>query len=136
MSSRRKLVKFADIAEWPNVYENLMRPDKLLSHQGKYKYMRGQWKTHFNNDHPITLELACGKGEYSCGLGKRYPHRNFIGVDVKGNRIWKGAGIAQKENLINVAFLRTWIQYLDLFFAKAEVEEIWITFPDPFLKKR
>lgn len=93
--------------------------------------MKGKWKDHFVNEQPITLELACGKGEYAVGLGRLYPGRNFIGVDIKGNRIWVGARMALQEGLNNVAFLRTQIDQLAEYFAPGEVSELWITFPDP-----
>ena len=94
----------------------------------------GNWHKHFGNSNPVTLELACGKGEYTVGLARLYPRRNFIGVDVKGNRIWVGAKKAITENLENVAFLRSQIERITEFFASAEVSEIWITFPDPQLR--
>jgi tRNA (guanine-N7-)-methyltransferase len=90
----------------------------------------------FNNDHPVLLELGCGKGEYTVGLARQYPGKNFIGVDIKGARIWKGAKIANEGGLENVAFLRTRIEFIESFFGPAEIDEIWITFPDPQLKKR
>ena len=98
--------------------------------------MAGKWKADcFRNDHPITLELACGRGEYCLGLAQRYPERNFIGVDVKGARLWRGAVNAQNEALTNVAFIRTRIENILNFFESDEVDQIWITFPDPFLKE-
>lgn len=96
--------------------------------------MAGKWKAFFKNEHSLTLELACGKGEYAVGLGRMYPTRNFIGIDLKGNRIWVGAKKALKENLNNIAFVRTQIDLVATYFAKDEVEEIWITFPDPQLR--
>jgi tRNA (guanine-N7-)-methyltransferase len=99
------------------------------------KDMRGAWKDFFKNDNPITLELACGKGEYSVNLGREHKDRNFIGVDIKGNRIHNGAKTALAEGLDNVAFLRIHIGQITDYFAADEVEEIWIIFPDPFLKK-
>ena len=125
------------MSTFANVFQNydFLQPE-LIGPHGVPVDLRGQWATkHFQNTHPITLELACGRGEYALGLGRRYPDRNFIGVDIKGARIWKGAGIALAERLDNVAFLRTKIELLDRFFAPGEVDEIWITFPDPFLKK-
>lgn len=95
---------------------------------------RGAWHHFFKNDHPITLELACGKGEYAVGLGRLYPNRNFIGIDVKGNRIWRGAKTALAEGLHNVAFVRSQMDKITAYFAPGEVEEIWITFPDPQLR--
>jgi tRNA (guanine-N7-)-methyltransferase len=120
---QKKLIRFAEILEFPNV---LQYP----------KDMQGQWAKHFGNDHPITLELACGKGEYTIGLAEMYPDRNFIGVDLKGNRIWVGAKKAIQEQLHNVAFLRTHIDKITDYFAPGEVAEIWITFPDPQLRHR
>jgi tRNA (guanine-N7-)-methyltransferase len=97
--------------------------------------MKGKWDLYFKNNNSITLELACGKGEYSTNLGRQYKHRNFIGVDIKGNRIYVGAKAALAEGLDNVAFLRTQIGQLTTYFEKDEVSEIWIIFPDPFLRK-
>ncbi|GAB3989770.1 hypothetical protein GCM10028807_15390 [Spirosoma daeguense] len=97
-----------------------------------YKTIRGCWRAdYFKNDNPIVLELACGKGEYTIGLGQAFPQTNFIGVDIKGDRIARGSQIAQRLGLSNVAFLRTDINFLEEFFAQQEVDEIWITFPDP-----
>ena len=93
-----------------------------------------QWKNFFHNNHPITLELACGKGEYAVGLGRLFPAQNFLGIDLKGNRIWVGAKKALQENLTNVGFLRTQIDQLTNYFAPGEVSEIWLTFPDPQLR--
>jgi len=119
--AQKKLVRFAEIKTFPNV---LQYP----------KDMEGNWKDFFKNTNPITLELACGKGEYALGLGRMYTQRNFIGVDVKGNRIWKGAKTALLEGLGNVAFLRTQMDRVTDYFANGEVDEIWITFPDPQLR--
>ena len=97
--------------------------------------MRGHWnEQYFKNNNPIVLELGCGKGEYTVGLAKRYPHMNFIGVDIKGARMWTGATLALQEGLKNVAFLRTNIEIIDRFFAPNEVQEIWLTFSDPQMK--
>lgn len=96
--------------------------------------MSGKWHEFFGNNQPVTLELACGKGEYAVGLGRMYQQRNFIGVDVKGNRIWRGAKTALNEGLRNVAFVRSQIDKIDQYFTPGEVEEIWITFPDPQLR--
>ncbi|TXB67990.1 tRNA (guanosine(46)-N7)-methyltransferase TrmB [Phaeodactylibacter luteus] len=137
MSKRNKLQKFAELLSYPNVYENFnpMAP-QLTGINGEPVEMKGRWsEKHFHNDNPIVLELACGRGEYTLGMGRMSPNRNFIGVDVKGARIWKGAGAALEENLENVAFLRTRIEQLSLFFEPGEVSEIWITFPDPFLRE-
>ncbi len=118
----KKLKKFQAILTYNNV---LQFPEN----------MKGNWHQHFGNNNPITLELACGKGEYSVGLGRTHTDRNFIGVDIKGNRIYTGAKIAIEEGLSNVAFLRTHISHITKYFAPGEVAEIWIIFPDPFLKK-
>lgn len=136
MSKRNKLMKFAEMAAFPNVYENfdVGRP-VLHTAGGKEVEMAGRWaEGHFGNQAPVTLELACGRGEYTLGLARMYPDRNFIGVDIKGARIWKGAHIALEERLPNAAFLRTRIELLEQFFQPGEIAEIWITFPDPFLR--
>lgn len=118
---QKKLVRFAELETFPNV---LQYP----------KDITGKWSKVFKNNNPITLELACGKGEYAVGLGQLYPDRNFIGIDVKGNRLWVGAKKAIQNNLSNVAFLRTKIDQIAEYLAKDEVAEIWITFPDPQLR--
>jgi len=135
--SKNKLKKFAAIATFPNVYENFTHDNpQLIGVDGETVDLKGQWaEKHFKNNNPITFELACGKGHYTLGLARQYPNRNFIGVDIKGARIWKGASMALEENLTNVAFLRTRIEQINYFFEKDEIDEIWITFPDPFLKK-
>jgi len=125
---KRKLERFKIIEERGNVIE----PTKPI-----YKTIKGNWrKEHFRNDRPITVELACGRGEYSVGLGRLFPDRNYIGVDVKGERIWKGSTVAVEENLTNVAFLRTHILMIENFFEPGELDEIWLTFPDPRPTKR
>lgn len=99
-------------------------------------FLKGKWKEDFfKNSKPITLELGCGRGEYTVGLAKRFPERNFIGVDIKGARIWKGAKEAHELGLDNVGFIRTRVDHINSFFAEGEVDEIWFTFPDPQLKK-
>lgn len=118
---QKKLIRFEAIRHFDNVLEY---PKDML----------GQWKQFFKNEHPITLELACGKGEYAVGLGRLYPSRNFIGIDIKGNRIWRGAKTALEEGLNNVAFLRSQIDKVTDYFQPGEVAEIWITFPDPQLR--
>ena len=134
MGRKNKLKKFAEILAFPNVYECYDVQAPVLVGSGMQKAeLQGRWQSaHFQNTHPITLELACGGGEYTVELARRFPDRNFIGVDVKGNRIWKGAKRALQENIANAAFLRTRIEIIDRFFAPGEVDEIWITFPDPF----
>ena len=137
MSKRNKLQKFAEVLALPNVFENFdPKAPHLIGQHGEEVELKGKWASdYFGNDHPITLELACGKGDYTLGLARRFPKRNFIGVDIKGARIWKGATIAHDDGLRNVAFLRTRIEQIAYFFEPGEVDEIWITFPDPFLKK-
>ena len=137
MSRRNKLQKFTEILSFSNVYENSDATNPgLACGNGVPIDLKGKWKeVHFKNDHPITLELACGKGDYAVGLAQRFPDRNFTGVDIKGARIWRGAKTAIESGLENVAFLRTRIEQLALFFDENEVDEIWITFPDPFLRK-
>lgn len=125
---KRKLERFKIIEERTNVIE----PTKPI-----YKTIKGKWREeHFKNDKPITIELACGRGEYSVGLGRLFPERNYIGVDVKGERIWKGSTVAVEENLVNVAFLRTHILLIENFFEPGEIDEVWLTFPDPRPTKR
>lgn len=97
--------------------------------------LKGKWNAHFGNNHPMVLELACGKGHYTLGLARKYPEKNFIGVDIKGPRIWKGGTIALEEGLKNVRFIRTMIDHIAEYFEEGEVDEIWITFPDPQPKK-
>ncbi|MBQ1798828.1 MAG: tRNA (guanosine(46)-N7)-methyltransferase TrmB [Muribaculaceae bacterium] len=98
--------------------------------------MRGRWnELYFHNNHPIVLELGCGKGEYAVGLGQRFPEKNYVGIDIKGSRMWTGARQVTALGLTNVAFLRTSIELIDRMFAPGEVSEIWITFPDPQMKK-
>ena len=122
---------------FPNVYQNYNPKEPCLRHEGgQIVERKGAWsQVHFKNDADIVLELGCGGGEYCLDLALQYPDKNFIGVDIKGNRIWKGARRAMLHKRENVAFLRTRIEQIDLFFAPGEVSEIWITFPDPFLKK-
>lgn len=116
-----KLRKFAEI----DTFENVLQLDAG-------KALKGEWAVkHFGNDRPIVLELACGKGEYTVNLAERFPELNFIGVDFKGNRIWRGAKTALEEGIRNVAFLRIQIEAILDYFAENEVSEIWITFPDP-----
>jgi tRNA (guanine-N7-)-methyltransferase len=134
--SKPKLEKFAEIGEFPNVYQNWSyEHPQLVGPGGEEVDLRGAWgKRHFENDKPITLELACGRGEYTVGLARRFPDRNFLGVDIKGNRIWFGARQALDERLPNAAFLRTDITQLHEFVAEGEIAEIWITHPDPHLR--
>ncbi len=128
--SKNKLAKFADMATYPHVFEC---PYSVL--QSQPFEMRGRWRDFFGNGNPIVLELGCGRGEYAVGLARRFPSCNFIGVDIKGARMWSGATDSLREGLRNVAFLRTNIEVIDRFFAPDEVDEIWLTFPDPQMKK-
>ena len=128
--SKGKLAKFADMDTYANVFQY---PFSVME-QVVFD-MRGHWhEQYFKNQNPIVLELGCGKGEYTVELAKRYPQMNFIGVDIKGARMWTGATQALKEGLGNVAFLRTNIEIIDRFFAEDEVNEIWLTFSDPQMK--
>jgi tRNA (guanine-N7-)-methyltransferase len=138
MARRNKLIKFTELLTFPNVYENYdPQTEDLTIDSEQLVKMKSLWKEkHFKNDNPIILELACGRGEYSLVLAERYPDKNFIGIDIKGARIWQGAKIALEAGLNNVAFLRTKIEFCPMFFGPEEVDEIWITFPDPFLKSR
>ncbi len=116
-----KIRRFAEIATFENVLE--LEAGKVL---------KGIWaNNHFKNEKPLVLELACGKGEYAVNLAKLFPEKNFIGLDYKGNRIWRGAKTALEEDIQNVAFLRIQIEHILEYFAPGEVSEIWITFPDP-----
>lgn len=129
--AKNKLQKFADMTTYDHVFQY---PFAVLKEKGFD--MRGLWNEQFfHNDNPIVLELGCGKGEYAVGLARRYPDKNFIGVDIKGARMWSGASEAKEDNIKNVAFLRTHIELIQHFFAPGEVSEIWITFPDPQMKK-
>ena len=121
---KNKLKKFAEMETFHNVF------------QPPYEPMAGHWRDrYFQNNHPIVLELGCGRGEYTVGMAERYPEKNFIGVDIKGARMWAGAKEAEQKELRNVAFLRTNIEFITEFFAADEVDEIWITFCDPQMKK-
>src|SRR5688500_6672126 len=125
---KRKLERFKIIEERDNVIERS---------KDSYETIKGRWNSdYFKNDNPITIELACGRGEYTIGLAALFPERNFIGSDIKGERIWKGSTVALEQNLKNVAFLRTPILFLENFFSPGEVDEVWTTFPDPRPRKR
>ncbi|WP_373511748.1 tRNA (guanosine(46)-N7)-methyltransferase TrmB [Persicitalea sp.] len=126
--SRRKLDKY----QFSREAENVIERGKAL-----YTTIKGKWnEIYFGNQNPITLELACGKGEYSIGIAQKFPDRNFIGIDIKGDRLARGSKIATQLKLKNVAFLRTSIQYIDEFFIENEVNEIWLVHPDPQLRDR
>lgn len=118
-----KLIKFASLAEDPIVFE-------------KSPVLKGKWHSaYFKNEHPIVVELACGKAEYTLGMARIFPEKNFIGFDIKGNRIWSASRIVKLEHLEHIAFIRDQIDKINEYFVSGEVEEIWITFSDPFPKK-
>ena len=122
---KNKLKKFAEMETFSNVFQPPYDPQ-----------MKGHWRErYFHNTNPIVLELGCGRGEYTVGLARRYPNKNFIGVDIKGARMWAGAKEAELAGLSNVAFLRTNIEFITEFFSSDEIDEIWITFCDPQMKK-
>ncbi len=127
-----KLEKFQDNAHFEHVIEPEVKGHVTVDHA-----LKGKWnQAFFKNNHPLILELGCGKGEYTVGLARMFPDKNFIGIDIKGARIWRGAKTSHEEGLKNVAFLRTRIEVINSFFGSNEVDEIWITFPDPQMKKR
>jgi tRNA (guanine-N7-)-methyltransferase len=136
MARKDKLKKFADVATFPNVVQNFSyKQPELKNHEGITVNLKGKWASaFFKNKNPLVLELACGKGDYTLGMARMYGKKNFLGIDIKGNRIWRGAKTALEENIHNAGFLRTRIELLDKFFAPSEVSEIWITFTDPFPK--
>lgn len=126
-----KLAKFAEL----QTYNHVLQPDFDEVFKKDYK-LKGSWHAEFfQNKNPLFLELGCGKGEYTVGQAKAFPDKNFLGLDIKGNRIWRGAKTALEGELNNVGFLRTRIEFINSFFAENEVDEIWITFPDPQPKK-
>lgn len=129
---KNKLRKFAEMKTFPNVFQPFLEE---IMHQPFH--LKSQWNSlYFGNEHPLILELGCGRGEYTIGLAEARPHQNFIGVDIKGARIWQGARYALEHHLKNVAFVRTRIEFISAFFGPNEVDEIWLTFPDPQEKKR
>ena len=128
--AKNKLKKFNDLETFSHVIQPSI--DELRSNFN----LKGNWRKHFfKNDNPIVLELGCGKGEYTVGLAKNFPEKNYLGIDIKGARIWAGASQALDEKLINVGFLRIRIDWIEMCFNSNEVDEIWITFPDPQIKK-
>lgn len=130
MGSKNKLKRFRENETFTNVFQPTR---KELVNQNYV--LKGNWNaSYFKNDNPLVLELGCGKGEYSVALAQKYPSKNFIGIDIKGARFWRGAKTAIEKNIPNVAFIRTQIELIDYVFAENEVDEIWITFPDPQIK--
>ncbi len=130
MGSKNKLKRFRE----NETFENVFQPSREDLISGVFEN-KGQWnKKVFGNNNPIVLELGCGKGEYTVGLAERYPDKNFIGIDIKGARFWRGAKTAIEEQITNAAFLRAQIELIEYAFAESEVDEIWITFPDPQIK--
>lgn len=130
VGSKNKLKRFKENATFDNVFQPTR--EEVVNNEFPLK---GKWnKEFFKNEHPLVLELGCGKGEYSVGLANRYPEKNFIGIDIKGARFWRGAKTAVDGGMHNVAFLRTQIELIEHCFAEGEVDEIWITFPDPQIK--
>ena len=130
MGSKNKLKRFNE----NDTFENVFQPKREELVGVEYE-MKGQWNAkYFKNNNPLVLELGCGKGEYSINLAKKYPKKNFIGIDIKGARFWRGAKTAIEDSIPNVAFIRTQIELIDHVFAENEVDEIWITFPDPQIK--
>lgn len=130
MGSKNKLRRFRE----NETFENVIQPKREELTDQDFS-LKGKWNSEFfKNENPIVLELGCGKGEYSVGLAERYPDKNFLGIDIKGARFWRGAKTALEEGMQNVGFMRTQIELVDLAFAPGEVSEIWITFPDPQIK--
>ena len=130
---KNKLKKFAEMETFHNVFQCGARE---VVDDSPVTQMAGHWRdSYFHNENPIVLELGCGRGEYTVGLAQRDPNKNYIGIDIKGARMWAGAKQAELAGMKNVAFLRTNIEMLSSFFAANEVDEIWITFPDPQMKK-
>jgi len=123
---KKKLIRFTENLTFPHLFQ-----PRYHDLQPEF-WLRGAWNSEFfRNDHPITIELGCGKGEYTVGLARKYPERNFIGIDIKGARLWRGCKVVEEEKMPNVAFIRTRVDHLEQLFAPEEVSEIWITFPDP-----
>lgn len=130
MGSKNKLKRFKE----NETFSNVVQPTREQVETNSLE-LKGNWgKDFFKNENPIVLELGCGKGEYSVNLAKAHPEKNFLGIDIKGARFWRGAKTALEENLTNVGFMRTQIELIDLLFEENEVDEIWITFPDPQIK--
>lgn len=129
MGSKNKLKRFKE----NDTFKNVVQPTREEVIENSLQ-LKGNWKERFGNSNPIVLELGCGKGEYTVGLANKYPNKNFIGIDIKGARFWRGAKTAVEDSLNNVYFIRTQIELIEYIFAENEVSEIWITFPDPQIK--
>lgn len=129
MGSKNKLKRFKE----NEGFKNVIQPSRQEIASGSFA-LKGKWAGHFGNNNPIVLELGCGKGEYTIALATQNPNKNFIGIDIKGARFWRGAKTALEEKLENVAFLRSQIELIDELFGRQEISEIWITFPDPQIK--
>ena len=130
MGSKNKLKRFRE----NETFHNVIQPTREALVDANFS-LKGKWcSLFFKNNNPLVLELGCGKGEYTVGLAKRYPNKNFIGIDIKGARFWRGAKTAIEDQMPNVAFIRTQIELIEFIFAENEVDEIWITFPDPQIK--
>ncbi|MCM4172056.1 tRNA (guanosine(46)-N7)-methyltransferase TrmB [Arenibacter sp. TNZ] len=129
MGSKNKLKRFKE----NETFKNVVQPNREEITNGTFS-LKGKWNEFFGNDKPLVLELGCGKGEYTIGMAKQDQNKNYIGIDIKGARFWRGAKTAIEENINNAAFLRTQIELIDELFAANEVSEIWITFPDPQIK--
>ncbi|MDL5510987.1 tRNA (guanosine(46)-N7)-methyltransferase TrmB [Arenibacter sp. M-2] len=129
MGSKNKLKRFKE----NETFKNVIQPSREEITKGSFS-LKGKWNEFFGNDNPLVLELGCGKGEYTIGMARQNKNKNFIGIDIKGARFWRGAKTAIEENVSNAAFLRTQIELIDGLFAPEEVSEIWITFPDPQIK--
>jgi tRNA (guanine-N7-)-methyltransferase len=124
---KNKLARWTELGSFDKVFQPRISDISSNDHA-----VKGRWKTEiFKNNHPVILELGCGKGEYSVGLATRFPENNYIGIDIKGARMWRGAKTADERKLPNIAFLRTRIEFINSFFTEDEIDEIWITFPDP-----
>jgi tRNA (guanine-N7-)-methyltransferase len=129
VGSKNKLKRFKE----NETFKNVIQPTREEITKGSFS-LKGKWNEFFGNDNPLVLELGCGKGEYTIGMARQNKNKNFIGIDIKGARFWRGAKTATEENVTNAAFLRTQIELIDGLFAPDEVSEIWITFPDPQIK--
>jgi len=130
LGSKNKLKRFRE----NETFHNVIQPTREALVDANFS-LKGKWcSSFFKNNNPLVLELGCGKGEYTVGLAKRYPNKNFIGIDIKGARFWRGAKTAIEDQMPNVAFIRTQIELIEFIFAENEVDEIWITFPDPQIK--